>query len=116
MLVPRPEIRMATRVGSRMVAGGPLVIRTPAAGGAAHRAATLAVFDCADAVNRLAAPRQGLGGSIGFGLGDDGHHPDAAVESACHLGCGEGSTLLKASEDRRQGPGCHIYYSVVSIG
>src|SRR5205085_3562260 len=48
MLLPRPEIRIATRFGSRIVGHGPVVVRVPAACAPADSAASVPFLDAAD--------------------------------------------------------------------
>src|SRR5688500_13397989 len=117
MLLPRPEIRIATRRGSPafrsgMMSDGPVLARAPAAGRAADRAAAPAAFDMADQGDGFAGSLEGLDDRLGFGLGDDRRHADAAVEGPRHFRRGELSAAGKKREDRRQLPAFRIYDGV----
>src|SRR5689334_19599433 len=100
MLLPRPEIRTATRFGSRIVRRGPVLGRVPAARPAAHGAAALPFFDAADFEHLLARAFE-QGAHCGhFAFRDDRDHADAAVEGPRHFPGGNPAALLKEAEDR----------------
>src|SRR3954464_12820484 len=115
MLLPRPEIRIPTRFGSRIVDRGPVLRGAPRAGLTAHGAAALARFDAADFEYRLArAFERGrhFGGKLRSN--DDGHS-DAAVKSARHLLRSDASGFLQERKDRRQLPPFRIYDGVTAV-
>src|SRR5215207_905044 len=90
MLLPRPEIRTATRLGSRMMDRGPVLVRAPAARPAAHRAAALSALDRADSMHRLARLLQLPSDGFGIRLRHDDRHSEAGRRSA---GAATGSRL-----------------------
>src|SRR5690242_12999613 len=104
MLLPRPEIRIATRRGSGIVVGDPILRRAPASCGAADRAATLPSFDAADAEDGLACAFQLIGHMIDDVLSNDDDHADAAVEGARHLLRSDRAALTQEFEHRRELP------------
>src|SRR6478672_13212130 len=101
MLLPRPEIRIATRLTSRIVGRGPVLRSVPRAGLAVNRASARALLDAADLQHRFACTFE-LGGHGGGKLrSDDQHHADAAIERARHLVGSNRAALLEQSEYRR---------------
>ena len=116
MLLPRPEMRIATRRGSRIVSDGPVLGSVPSADLPVHRAAPPALFDAADL-------KHGFSGAFEFGsdhggmLGSRDHgHADAAIEGPRELAGGDGPALLKKGEDGRQRPARGIDDGVATIG
>src|SRR5436190_15914895 len=104
MLEPRPEIRIATRLRSGIMARGPILWRVPGAGSSADRAAALASFDPADLEDRLAGGFQSSENSVDFLRRGNHGHPNSAVECTGHLQRRDPATLLKRFEDWRQVP------------
>jgi hypothetical protein len=110
MLLPRPEIRIATRFGSRIVGRGPVLWRIPRSRRACDGAAAPAFFDLPNPegvklfLNRFCI----LGG-------DDHNHPNAAIEGPRHFLGLEPSALLKKRENRGQVPPVNVYYRVAMI-
>src|SRR5688500_6518197 len=115
MLLPRPEMRIPTRLGSRIVGGGPSPGRAPAASIAADRAAAFPRLDPADAVDRLSGLAQLVRERVGVTRGGDDRHADAAIERPRHFGSSDLSALLKERKNRRQRPVTNIYDSVANI-
>src|SRR5688500_1650749 len=100
MLLPRPEIRIATRFGSAMMALGPVPVRSPTSRGAADGAAPAPGFDPADLDHGLARAFEVPGDFVlEFGAGDH-RHSDAAVEGPRHFAGLDAAALL---EDRKNG-------------
>src|SRR6476646_4129739 len=94
MLEPRPEIRIATRLRSRMVTCGPILVRIPAAGLAVDRATSRALLDPADFEDVLDRARN----RGNLARVDDYRHPDPTVEGTSHFfGC-EVPALLEKLE------------------
>src|SRR4051812_21553035 len=85
MFDPRPEIRMATRLRSRMVGGGPILGRAPCASAPADGAAARALFDAPDLEDGFAGAFECCADRVGFASGDDHGHADAAVEGPRHF-------------------------------
>src|SRR5688572_30350916 len=86
MLLPRPEIRTATRRLSAMVVGrGPGVARAPGFSFALDGAAALAWFDLADPMDGFASLGERIRHGVHVGGGHDGDHADAAIERARQL-------------------------------
>src|SRR5438270_12812022 len=103
MLLPRPEIRTATRLGSCIVGGGPVLRRIPGPGVAANGAAAWAAFDPADLKHvffsgALQLTRDGAGRI----RRDDHGHTDAAVERARHLFGRDPAAQLEELENCRK--------------
>src|SRR5690348_16394268 len=109
MLLPRPEIRIATRLGSRIVSRGPVLRRVPRAGLAVDGAAALTRFDAPDLHGRGGARR-----ARNFRRDDHGH-ADAAVERPRHLLGRDVPAALEEREDRRQLPALGIDYGVTTF-
>src|SRR5690242_6631583 len=108
MLLPRPEIRIATRFGSRIVRCGPILGRVPGAGPACHGAAATSFFDPADPEGSFAGTLDGAHNVVRSVRSDDHDHADAAVESARHfLGC-DVSTFLKKCKNRWEFPAIDV--------
>src|SRR3954470_791559 len=98
MLLPRPEIRIATRLGSRMVGRGPIPIAVPCAGLAADGAAATAFLDSSDLEDCLARALQIVRHAVRRFRRDDHGHADAAVEGPRHLLRRQASALLQERE------------------
>src|SRR6185369_4066073 len=110
MFEPRPDISIATRLRSRIVGCGPVLIRGPRACLAGDRAAVFACFDAAN-FERVehAGNRTGLAGR------DDHRHADATVEGPRHLLGRKASPLLQQSEDGRQVPEIRSYLGMGAV-
>src|SRR5688500_3867842 len=115
MLDPRPEMSTATRARSAMVIGGPGVVRAPRAGAAFDRAAARARGDRTDAMHDLTRALEGFGDRVGFALGDDRDHSDAAVESPRHFRGRDVAALLHEREDSRQNPFVDFYHCMAIL-
>src|SRR5437773_4224330 len=101
MLLPRPEIRMATRLGSRIVRRGRAFT--------CDRAPAHALLDPPDLEHGLAgAFEQRCDLRRQFGRNDH-RHADAAVESPHHFFGGDLSTGLKHHEYPWQVPALSFY-------
>src|SRR5215212_7174767 len=110
MLLPRPEISTATRLGSRMVGRGPILRRIPRSCPAADRAAALPLFNSADLEHVFFCDAfQLIGHSLGTVPGNDHCHADPAVEGPRQFFRGDPSALLQQSEDGRQLPLISVY-------
>src|SRR3954453_6835930 len=96
MLLPLPEIKMATRRESRMVGRGPVPVGVPRPGTAADGAATRSGFEAADL--ECAAKRARYIFRT-FRI-DDYDHADAAIEGARHFLGRDPAALLQQLEDR----------------
>src|SRR5438477_5613399 len=104
MLLPRPEIRMATRLGSRIVGCGRAFT--------CDRAPARALLDPPDLEHRLAgAFEQRCDLRRLFGRNDH-NHADAAVESPRHFFRRNSSALLKHRKYPRQVPALNFYDSM----
>src|SRR6185369_9266796 len=100
MLLPRPEIRTATRFESRMVGGGPALAR--------DRAAALPGFDPADAKDGFPSPFERSRDPIDLRFADDQGHSDSAVERSRHLLRRYSTARLEFGEDGGKVPQIHI--------
>src|SRR5438309_5300561 len=103
MFEPRPEIRIATRLRSRMVAGGPILGRVPGPRLAAHGAAPPAFFDPTDFEHFLFGTNGG-DHAVGTLRVHDDSHPDTAIERPSHFLRIDPPAVLKPGEDDRQLP------------
>src|SRR5215472_2534045 len=113
MLLPRPEIRMATRLGSRIVGSAPVPGRAPAAAAAVHRAAARSLFDPADLEPVLVPERRSYG--LALVRFDDQHHSNSAVEGPRHFLGLDLPSGLELGEDRRKQPRVRIDVSMAAI-
>src|SRR6185437_15109390 len=104
MLLPRPEIRIATRFGSRIVSRGPVLRGIPRAGLAVDGAAARALFNATDLEDRLLEAENRVSDGLHLAFVGDHRHSDAAVERARHLLRSDSAALLQEREDRRQLP------------
>src|SRR6185369_8621114 len=100
MLLPRPEIRTATRFESRMVGGGPAFAR--------DRAAALPGFDAADAKDGFSSPVERSCDPIGLRFAHDQSHSDPAVERARHFLRHYSPARLEFGEDGGKLPQIHV--------
>src|SRR6185312_3501485 len=115
MLLPRPEMKMATRFGSRIVGRVPVLRGVPRASLSMNGAATLTLFDAADLQHRLACALKHRLDCICL-LGSDDHgHAYAAVEGSRHFLRSNVPALLKQRKDRRQFASAGIYVGVAPI-
>src|SRR5688572_21563043 len=108
MLLPRPEMRIATRRGSGMMRDGPAFVGAPA-GRALDRAATASLHNFADAADGFAGGFEICFNGVNILCCDDGDHADAAIEGAHHFRRGEVAALDKQAEKARQRPARSIY-------
>ena len=116
MLLPRPEIRIPTRLGSCIVCRGPILVRAPGAGLAVNGAAARTIFDPTDLKRGLARAFE-LARDLSRALRrDHNRHSDAAIERPRHFFHGDPATLLKEREDRWQLPTCRIDHCMAIIG
>src|SRR5947209_4075528 len=103
MFEPRPEIRIATRLRSRMVAGGPILGRVPGPRLAAHGAAPPAFFDPTDFEHFLFGT-EGDDDTVCKLRIDDHRHTNTAIERPGHFLRIDPPAVLKPGEDDRQLP------------
>src|SRR5574338_1114351 len=116
MLLPRPEIRTATRFGSRIVRDGPVLGRSPGPRAAANGAASSALLDAADLEHSLHLVRvQPLEKRVRFAGIYDPRHSDSAVEGARQLLRADPAARLQQREDRGELPFVSIYDRVVVL-
>src|SRR5579884_2803941 len=115
MLLPRPEMRMATRFGSRIVGHGPVLRGVPGARVSVDGAAAGALFDAADLEHRLAGALKRRGECLCLFGSDDRGHAYAAVEDPRHFFRSDVSALLEQREDRRQLAPAGIYVGMAAI-
>src|SRR5437764_13427522 len=102
MFEPRPEIRIATRLRSGMVGGGPILGRVPGTGLAAHGAAARPFLDAADLEHFFFdATLQLADHGLGILRRDDRGHADPAIEGPRHLFRGNSAALLQKTKDCR---------------
>src|SRR3954451_17603124 len=111
MLLPLPEIKIATRRESRMVGRGPVPVGVPRPGTAADGAATRSGFDPANLECAVERARYSFRNA---GL-DDHRHADAAIEGSCHFLGRDPSTLLQQLEDRRLLPPVDIDHGMATF-
>src|SRR5438552_2537686 len=116
MLLPRPEIRMATRLGSRIMCRGPFSGRVPRSGTPPNGAAPLPRLDTPDFEDGLARTFECIGDGRNLTGADDHRHSNAAVEGARHLFRRDSAALLEEREYARQLPPAGIYHSVAIFG
>src|SRR5262245_45928431 len=102
MLLPRPEMRTATRFESRMVG------RESSCG--ANAAAAQARLDAADVEYRLARGFERVSNTVRLAAADDGDHSDPAVEGAHHFLGRDLPAGAEFGEDRGQGPPIGVYH------
>src|SRR4051794_19438624 len=108
MLLPRPEIRTATRFGSRIVGRGP-----PLAG---DRAAAPAFVDSPDFDRKFTSFFQrAVDVARTFGR-HDVDHANSAIERARHFLRSDPASRLQHGEDRWELPRANIYGRVAIIG
>src|SRR5260221_7046320 len=112
MLLPRPETRMATRFGSRIVGDGPVLGRVPGTRLAAHGAAAMPLLDAA---NLGCAVERG-GNSLRKAGFDDHRHADPAVKRSRHFLGSDPPASLQQGKDRRQFPTTDIYHRMAIFG
>src|SRR3954447_19155091 len=95
MLLPRPEIRMATRLGSCIVCRGPILCGIPGSCRPCDGAAALTRFDPAELEHGFArAFENGRHLRRPFRRDNDGH-ADPAIEGPRHLLWSDPSSLLQ---------------------
>src|SRR5437763_16549383 len=99
MLLPRPEIRIATRLGSRIVTGGPILSGVPRARRATHVAASLAKFDPPNLDDSFSSSFESIGHGVEFVGLDDRDHADPAIECAGHFFRRDVPGLLQRLDD-----------------
>src|SRR5437764_15464495 len=102
MLLPRPEIKIATRRTSRIVRRGPVLGRVPRRGLAADGAAAPTVSDAADfeqGFPRSFEPRANLFHLFGI---DNHRHADPAIECPPHFFRCDVATPMNQRDNRRQ--------------
>src|SRR5215217_2160458 len=115
ILLPRPEIRIATDFGSRIVGDGPVSRRNPAACASLDGAATFAGFDPADAEHALSCTFERNRDFVGLLLGNHDGHADSAIEGPRHLLRREVTAFLDKREDQRESPAVRIYDHVTAF-
>src|SRR5436305_12140267 len=98
MLLPRPEIRMATRLGSCIVCRGPILCGIPASCRPCDGAAALTGFDPADLEHGFACAFEDGRHFICLLRRDDDGHTDPAIEGPRHFLCSDTPTLLQQRE------------------
>src|SRR5690348_3042417 len=99
MLLPRPEMRIATRFGSRIVRRGPVLGRVPGPRLTGNGAAAGAFLDAADFECSLAAAlEQARHLSRKLRSNHDGH-ADSAVKRPRHFLGGDVAAFLQERED-----------------
>src|SRR5206468_11380592 len=101
MLLPRPEIRMATRFGSRIVRRGPILRGVPCSGSAGHRAAARTFFDPPYLKHLFVDFAETARNAVRLLSSDDHGHADAAIERPRHLLRSDPACLLEECEDGR---------------
>src|SRR4051794_11721942 len=112
MLLPLPEIRIATRHESRIVRRGPMPVGVPHTGTAADGAATPSLLD--EANLECAAER---GRYIFRNARVDAHrHANAAIEGARHFFRRDAAALLQQLEDRGLLPPADIDHGMAIFG
>src|SRR4051812_42502619 len=108
MLLPRPEMRMATRVlslwGSLMAGGGPILRWAPGACTASHAAAASAGLDASDVEHLLAGAFEARRHLRCLVAGENDGHADPAVEGPRHFFGKKASAVLKLGKDRGKIP------------
>src|SRR5678816_4691452 len=92
MFEPRPEISTATRLRSGIVGGAPAAVRS------GHGAAAPPSLDPADLEHRLAGAFERCADRSGVRPGDDGGHPDPAIEGPRHFLRGDRPARLEHRE------------------
>src|SRR5829696_6377420 len=115
MLLPRPEIRIATDFGSRIVGDGPVSRRIPAACASLDRAATFAGLDPADAEHDLSCTFERNRDLVGLLLGNHDGHADSAIEGSRHLLRLEVTAFLEKRENQWESPAVRIYDRVAAF-
>ena len=116
MLLPRPEIRIATRFGSRIVRRGPILGAPQVPAWPQTVQPRWPAFDPADLEDRFArAFERAVTASVACRRNDH-RHADAAVEGPRHFFRGDPAALLQQREDRRQLPALRIDHGMAAIG
>src|SRR6476620_5711272 len=104
MLLPRPEIRIATRFGSRIVSCRQVLQRVPWSGPPVHGAAAFATFDAADLEDGFTSAFEQVRNLVDVFGRNNHRHSDAAVEGSNHLLGDDASSLLEENKNRGQFP------------
>src|SRR6185295_18252302 len=104
MLLPRPEIRIATRFGSRIVGRGPVLARAPCSCRSVDGAAPLAFLDAADLERGLAGALERVVDLGRILRRDQDSHSDTAVEGPRHFFRSDPPARLQRCENGGQLP------------
>src|SRR5690242_17190396 len=104
MLLPRPEIRIATRLGSRIVRRGPIRGRIPASCRPADGTPSRALLDPTDLEHGLAGTFERRADLCGGVAMHDHSHAHPAVERARHFFSSYPTAALQLAENLRQLP------------
>src|SRR3954452_25387145 len=115
MLLPRPEIRIPTRLGSRIVGRGPVLRRIPSACLAADGAAARPLLDFADPCDLFAFAVERLLDRFALASADDNHHADPAIEGAGYFSRSNVAALLKKTKNVGRVPSSCIYNGMATF-
>src|SRR5579859_5645005 len=108
MLLPRPEMRIATRLGLRIVGDGPILSGVPNASLAFHSAAAGAFLNPANRKYGFTRTLE-IRDNAGDFIGRDNHcHSNPAVERAGHFLRRNSPTFLEQDENAWQRPAANI--------
>src|SRR5258708_34106869 len=115
MLLPRPEMRIATQPGLRIVDDGPILGGIPAARLACHRAAARTFLDPADCEYCFAGTFQCLSDRVGLFCTNNHRHSNSAVERPRHFFRRKSTAFLKQRENKREMPAFSFNHGVAMV-